>query len=168
MSPPIPTRLSASSASCYRPRDHGLALAQGTGLAYIKHTGGRSLPLPAACFTCACRAMVTALNEAIHKFGAPEIMNTSSRDVYCENTLPRNGSGTPVHIIRLDGSVVTIQCSHLNGRQGPVPLSGSSYGQPCRAVDQYLCGMALAIPENECVYLHAWGTGSEAKAGVGK
>jgi len=38
--------------------------------------GSRVLPLPADCFAIACRAMVDALNEAIHKFGPPEIMNT--------------------------------------------------------------------------------------------
>lgn len=35
-------------------------------------------PLGRFALQIACRAMVDALNEAIHKFGLPEIMNTPS------------------------------------------------------------------------------------------
>jgi putative transposase len=50
---------------------------------------------------------VEALNEAIHKFGQPEIMNTDQ--------------GSAVHILRLDGPLAPDRRAHLDGRQGPVP-----------------------------------------------
>ena len=51
---------------------------------------------------------VEALNEAIHKFGPPEIMNTDQ--------------GSPVHILRLDRPAEAGQDQDLHGRQSP--LSG--------------------------------------------
>jgi putative transposase len=50
---------------------------------------------------------VEALNEAVHKFGVPEIMNYRP--------------GQPVHVLRVDGPAATDGGSHLDGRQGPVP-----------------------------------------------
>ena len=50
---------------------------------------------------------VEALNEAIHRFGAPTIMNTDS---------PRQ----PVHVLRLDRSAETRRHPNLDGRQGAV------------------------------------------------
>ena len=43
-------------------RDHGLAYKQGSGVAYLERAGSQVL--------------FDALNEAIHKYGLPEIMNT--------------------------------------------------------------------------------------------
>ena len=50
---------------------------------------------------------VEALNEAVHKFGQPEIMNTDQ--------------GIAVHVLRVDGPAAADGRSHLDGRQGAVP-----------------------------------------------
>ncbi len=64
---------------------------------------------------------VEALNEAIHRFGPPEIMNTPSRDICCANTLPGNGSGQPIHIVCLDRPPAPVPRAHLDGWHRPVP-----------------------------------------------
>ena len=58
---------------------------------------------------------VEALNEAIHKFGAPEIMNTPSRDICFANALLGNGSRISVHVLRLDRLAPPIPCTYLTG-----------------------------------------------------
>jgi putative transposase len=62
---------------------------------------------------------VETLNEAIARFGPPEIMNTA---------------GQPIHILCLDRPAAPIGCAHLNGWQGAVPR-------------QHLRGTALAEPK---------------------
>jgi putative transposase len=84
---------------------------------------------------------VDALNEAIHKFGPPEIMNTD-------------------------------QCSQFTSfvwtdrlRRSNVRISMDGKG---RFLDNIFVERLWRSLKYECVYLHAWETGSEAKAGVRK
>jgi len=84
---------------------------------------------------------VDALNEAIHKFGPPEIMNTDQGSQFTSfvwtDRLRRSGVG-----ISMDGKG--------------------------RFLDNIFVERLWRSLKYECVYLHAWETGSEAKAGVGK
>ncbi len=84
---------------------------------------------------------IDALNEAIHKFGAPEIMNTDQGSQFTSfawtDRLWRSG----VHI-SMDGKG--------------------------RFLDNIFVERLWRSLKYECVYLHAWETGSEAKVGVGK
>jgi len=84
---------------------------------------------------------VEALNEAIHKFGLPEIMNTDqgSQFTSCAWTdrLKRVGSR-----ISMDGKG--------------------------RCLDNIFIERLWRSLKYECVYLHAWQTGSQAKAGVSR
>jgi len=84
---------------------------------------------------------VEALNEAIHRFGPPEIMNTDQGSQFTSfvwtDRLKRVGTG-----ISMDGK----------GRF----LDNIFVERLCRSL------------KYECVYLHAWETGSEAKAGIRK
>ena len=84
---------------------------------------------------------VEALNEAIHKFGPPEIMNTDQ------------------------GSQFTsfVWTNHL--RRSGVRISMDGKG---RFLDNIFVERLWRSLKYECVYLHAWETGSEAKAGVRK
>ena len=117
---------------------------------------------------------VEALNEAIHRLDPLEIMNSPSRDIAFAMPCRAVDQGSQFTSFawtdRLRRSDVRIslsaigrnRLSAMDGRQGTVPR-------------QHLRGTALAEPEPEvrevkyeCVYLHAWETGSEARAGVGK
>ena len=84
---------------------------------------------------------VDALNEAIHKFGAPEIMNTDQ------------------------GSQFTSFAWTDRLRRSGVRISMDGKG---RFLDNIFVERLCRSLKYECVYLHAWETGSEAKAGVGK
>jgi putative transposase len=123
------------------PERGGLAHTQGAGLAHLEHAGGWLLPLSADCFAIACRAMVDALNEAIHKFGAPDIMNTDQ------------------------GSQFTSFAWTDRLRRSNVRISMDGKG---RFLDNIFVERLWRSLKYECVYLHAWETGSEAKAGVRK
>ena len=73
-----------------------------------------------------------ALNEAIHKFGPPEIMNMEHG-----RAIGSSGHATsrqPVHVLRLDRPVEARRHKDLDGRKGPI--SG-----------QHLYRATLAIPE---------------------
>ena len=59
---------------------------------------------------------VEALNEAIAKYGAPDIMNTPSRDIFFENTLPGSGSRIAIHIFCMDRSPATSRRQNIHGR----------------------------------------------------
>ena len=84
---------------------------------------------------------VEALNEAIHRFGPPEIMNTDQ------------------------GSQFTSFVWTDRLRRSGVRISMDGKG---RFLDNIFVERLWRSLKYECVYLHAWETGSEAKAGVGK
>ena len=83
---------------------------------------------------------VEALNEAIHRFGPPEIMNTDQ------------------------GSQFTSFAWTDRLRRSGVRISMDGKG---RFLDNIFVERLWRSLKYECVYLHAWETGSEAKAGVG-
>ena len=84
---------------------------------------------------------VDALNEAIHKFGPPDIMNTDQ------------------------GSQFTSFALTDRLRRSNVRISMDGKG---RFLDNIFVERLWRSLKYECVYLHAWETGSEAKAGVRK
>ena len=84
---------------------------------------------------------VDALNEAIHKFGPPEIMNTDQ------------------------GSQFTSFVWTDRLRRSSVRISMDGKG---RFLENIFVERLWRSLKYECVYLHAWETGSEAKAGVRK
>ncbi len=84
---------------------------------------------------------VDALNEAIHKFGTPGIMNTDQ------------------------GSQFTSFVWTDRLRRSNVRISMDGKG---RFLDNIFVERLWRSLKYECVYLHAWETGSEAKAGVRK
>lgn len=84
---------------------------------------------------------VEALNEAIHKFGPPEIMNTDQ------------------------GSQFTSLAWTDRLRRSGVRISMDGKG---RFLDNIFIERLWRTLKYECVYLHAWETGSEAKAGIRK
>ena len=84
---------------------------------------------------------VEALNEAIHRFGPPEIMNTDQ------------------------GSQFTSFAWTDRLRRSGVRISMDGKG---RFLDNIFVERLWRSLKYECVYLHAWETGSEAKAGVGR
>lgn len=84
---------------------------------------------------------VEALNEAIHKFGPPEIMNTDQ------------------------GSQFTSFAWTDRLRRTGVRISMDGKG---RFLDNIFIERLWRTLKYECAYLHAWETGSEAKAGIRK
>jgi putative transposase len=84
---------------------------------------------------------VEALNDAIQRFGPPEIMNTDQ------------------------GSQFTSFAWTDRLRRGGVRISMDGKG---RFLDNIFVERLWRSLKYECVYLHAWETGSEAKAGVRK
>ncbi len=84
---------------------------------------------------------VEALNEAIHKFGPPEIMNTDQGSQFTSfawtDRLKRVGSR-----ISMDGKG--------------------------RWIDNIFIERLWRSLKYECVYLHAWETGSQARLGIGR
>ncbi|WP_296708901.1 IS3 family transposase, partial [Rhodoblastus sp.] len=84
---------------------------------------------------------VEALNEAIHRFGAPEIVNTDQGSQFTSfawtDRLKRVGAN-----ISMDGKG--------------------------RCIDNIFIERLWRSLKYECVYLHAWETGSQAKAGIGR
>jgi len=84
---------------------------------------------------------VDALNEALHRFGSPEIVNTDQGSQFTSfawtDRLKRAGAR-----ISMDGKG--------------------------RCLDNIFIERLWRSLKYECVYLHAWETGSQAKAGVGR
>lgn len=84
---------------------------------------------------------VEALNEAVHRFGPPEIMNTDQGSQFTSfawtDRLKRIGTR-----ISMDGKG--------------------------RCLDNIFIERLWRSLKYECVYLHAWETGSQARAGVGR
>ncbi len=97
---------------------------------------------------------VDALNEAIHTFGSPEIMNTDQGSQFTSfawtDRLRRSG-------VRISPSHA---CKHV--------LPGQWMDGKGRFLDNIFVERLWRSLKYECVYLHAWETGSEAKAGVRK
>ena len=84
---------------------------------------------------------VEALNEASHRFGAPEIMNANQ------------GS-------QFTSFAWTDRLKRIGAR-------GSMDGKG-RCIDNIFIERLWRSLKYECVYLHAWETGSQAKAGIGR
>ena len=84
---------------------------------------------------------VDALNEAIHKFGSPGIMNTDQ------------------------GSQFTSFLWTDQLRRSGIRISMDGKG---RFLDNIFIERLWRSMKYECVYLHAWETGSQAKAGIRK
>ncbi|MCJ8139969.1 integrase core domain-containing protein [Falsirhodobacter halotolerans] len=83
---------------------------------------------------------VEALNEAIHRFGAPGIMNTDQ--------------GSQFTIFFWTGRLKRI---------GPrISMDGKG-----RCIDKVFIERLRRSLKYECVYLHAWETGSQVKAAIG-
>ena len=94
-----------------------------------------------------------ALNEAIHKFGPPEIMNTDqgSQVTSFDWTDRLKRAKTK---ISMDG-----KARYLDNPRAFLRTDGRN------ALDMSRLWRSLKY---ECVYLHAWETGSQARAGVGR
>jgi putative transposase len=84
---------------------------------------------------------VDALNEAIHRFGAPEIMNTDQ------------GS-------QFTSFAWTDRLKRVGAR---ISMDGKG-----RCIDNIFIERLWRSLKYECVYLYAWETGSQAKAGIGR
>jgi putative transposase len=84
---------------------------------------------------------VEALNEAIHKFGPPEIMNTDQGSQFTS----------------FDWT------DRLKRAKTKISMDGKA-----RYLDNIFIERLWRSLKYECVYLHAWETGSQAKAGVGR
>ena len=84
---------------------------------------------------------IEALNEAIHKFGPPEIMNTDQ------------GS-------QFTSFVWTDRLKRVGTR---ISMDGKG-----RCIDNIFIERLWRSLKYECVYLHAWETGSQARAGIGR
>lgn len=96
---------------------------------------------------------VDALNEAIHKCGPPEIMNTPSWDIFWANTLWAMNLG----------SQFTSFTWTDRQRRSAVPILMDGKG---RFLDNIFVERLWQSLKKECVYLNAWESRSEAKAGV--
>ena len=97
---------------------------------------------------------VDASNEAIHKFSPPKIMNTHQGSQFTSFVWTEHLRRSNVRI-SMDGKGRFLS-SHRN--------CVSTAGQRINIFVERL----LRSLKYECVYLHAWETGSEAKAGVRK
>ena len=84
---------------------------------------------------------IEALNEAVHRFGAPEIMNTDQ------------------------GSQVTSFAWADQLKRIGTRIWRDSKG---RYIDKVFIERLWRSLKYECVYLHAWETGSQAKAGIAR
>jgi putative transposase len=82
-----------------------------------------------------------ALNEAIHKFGPPEIMNTDQGSQFTS----------------FDWT------DRLKRAKTKISIDGKA-----RYLDNIFIERLWRSLKYECVYLHAWETGSQAKVGVGR
>ena len=95
---------------------------------------------------------VDALNEAIHKFGPPEIMNTDQGSQFTSFAWTD----------RLRRSNVRIS---MDGKGRFLPSHRFSETTAGRRINIFVERLWRSL-RYECVYLHAWETGSEAKVGV--
>jgi putative transposase len=84
---------------------------------------------------------VEALNEAVHKFGPPEIMNTDQGSQFASFAW-------------------TDRLKRIGAR---ISMDGKG-----RCLDNIFIERLWRSLKYECVYLHAKETGSQAKAGIGR
>nr|WP_236938025.1 IS3 family transposase [Frigidibacter mobilis] len=84
---------------------------------------------------------IEALNEAIHKFGPPEIMNTDQGSQFTS----------------FDWT------DRLKRAKTKISMDGKA-----RYLDNIFIERLWRSLKYECVYLHAWETGSQARTGVGR
>lgn len=98
---------------------------------------------------------VEALNEAIHKFGPPEIMNTDQVSQF--TSFAWTG--------RLRRSGVRIS---MDGKGRFLPSRDIASQCPAGQWINIFVERLWRSLKYECVSLHAWETGSEAKSGVGR
>ena len=98
---------------------------------------------------------VEALNEAIHRFGKPEIMNTDQGSQFTSFAWTD----------RLRRSGVRIS---MDGKGRFLPSWDIAAQCPAGQRINIFVERLWRPLKYERVYLHAWETGSEAKAGVGK
>jgi len=87
---------------------------------------------------------VEALNEAIYRFGPPDIMNSPSRD-YAAHNPAGQWIRVPIHIFRLDRPPAPVGRPHLDGRQGAgwVNLILTGFGVAALMLSVMLLGEAL-------------------------
>lgn len=97
---------------------------------------------------------VDALNGAIHKFGAPEIMNTDQGSQFT----------SVAWADRLRRSAVRIS---TDGKGRFLPSHRFCETTAGQRINIFVERLWRSL-KYECVYLHAWESGSEAKAGVRK
>jgi putative transposase len=112
--------------------DHGLGDPQGAGLAPVEHDARK----PGDAGFC-----VAALEEALARFGRPEIFNTDQ------------------------GSQFTSFAFTSVLREAEVRISMDGRG---RWMDNVFIERLWRSLKYECVYLHAFETGSELRAGLGR
>jgi len=117
-------------------RNHDAAFKALVALEAVK--GERTVSELAAEYGDSC---VEALNEAIHKFGPPEITNTDQG-------------------IQFTSFARTDRLKRLGTR---ISMDGKE-----RCLDNIFIERLWRSLKYECVYLHAWETGSQAKAAVGR
>jgi putative transposase len=91
--------------------------------------------------TCEAEFCVEAFNEAVHRFSAPEIMNSDQ------------------------GSQFTSFAWTERMKRAGTRVSMDGKG---RCIDNIFIERLWRSLKYECVYLHAWETGTQAKAGVGR
>ena len=122
--------------------DHGLAYSEGSVVADLEHAGRRcslqSIPR-IDCLT--LQLCIEALNEAIYWFGPPDIMNSDQ------------------------GSQFTSFAWTDRLRRSGIRISMDGKG---RYLDNIFIERLWRKLKYECVYLRAWETGSQARAGVRK
>ncbi len=101
---------------------------------------------------------VEALNEAIYRFGPPDIMT-----MQLGRAIGPSGHATsrvPVHVVCLDRPPAPVRDPYLDGRQGSLPGQHPHRTAVADAEPQ------VRAAKYECIYLHAWETGSQARTGV--
>lgn len=119
---------------------HGLVHAQGAGLAHLEHAGGRLL-------------------RRSDERGDPQVRPARDHE---------HRSGQPVHLLRLDRSAEADRHPDLpigDRKQSP---AGQWMDGKGRCLDNIFIERLWRSLKYECVYLHAWETGSQAKAGIGR
>ena len=94
-----------------------------------------------------------ALNEAIHKFGPPEIMNTDQGLQFMSFVWTDRLKQAKTKI-SMDG-----KARYMDNPRAFLRTNGRN------ALDMSRLWRSLKY---ECVYLHAWETGSQARAGIGR
>ncbi len=104
--------------------------------------------------TCEAEFCVEAFNEAVHRFGAPEIMNS-------DHPFRR----MPAFACRVRGSQFTSFAWTDRMKRAGARISMDGKG---RCIDNIFIERLWRSLKYECVYLHAWETGSQAKAGIGR